>query len=263
MLSVQTGLNSQSAALSQTPSSPVGPALQDEEKKKQSHIPTVEVSAVQSQNLSARVGQFLANQANKPSVSDGASGSIAPTGADGAAPAPAAATTTPPPPPANDGGSSTDRDSDQAALAYSLLQDAQLDEVKDEQRRIRSSEERLLEEDYAAGDDDEDLTYSASQQAPGSLLQDVPPIPPANVGTIVNTDQALPASDTLQEEEPEFSDNEGGEENRESLEETEETTGSSSKRSQPTETTFYRTSVPSGDFSLYFDEAGTYQFAAA
>ncbi|MCO6185611.1 hypothetical protein [Rhizobium sp. L1K21] len=258
MLSVDTGLSSQSAALSQTPSSPLGPAKQDEDKKKQSHIPTVEVSAAQAQGFSPRVGDFLANQTSKSSSASSGTSAVSPTGADGSAPATSVSTATPPPQESENDGSSTGGRSDQAAMALSLLKN----EAAEAPLPGGDGDIRFDEEPREEEVDGDDLTYTASQQPARSPLEDIPPVPPANAGTIVNTNQAVLAQSEGEDQEPEFSDEQRGGDNRESVEETGEAK-ESAKRDQKPDQTPSTTAVKSGDFSLYFDEAGTYQMAAA
>lgn len=80
---------------------------QEEEKKKKSFVPSVEVSAAQSQAMSPRVGDFLVNQSGRSSdKSSSSSNAISPTGLDGTAPpSPPIGGPPPGPPPSGaDGG---------------------------------------------------------------------------------------------------------------------------------------------------------------
>jgi hypothetical protein len=74
--SVSSTLASVSVLTAQSVNTSVGAVAEQEEKKKKSHIPSVEVSAAQSMGLSSRVGDFLVNNA-------GRSGDNASAAADG------------------------------------------------------------------------------------------------------------------------------------------------------------------------------------
>ncbi len=261
MLSVDTGLNAQSAALLQTPSSPLGPTLQDEEKKKQSHIPTVQVSAAQAQNLSARVGDFLANQTTKPQTSGASSDAISPTGADGAPPPAAQAAAPPPPPPAGDGGSSTDGKSEEGAIALALLNEANSDKT-DETDEERYSDEDAANEEAVDDGDEDDATYSASLQPSRNASEGLPSALPPGPGTFVNVDQPNVASSGADASDEEYSEDQKNGREQENVSEAEEAVARSRSDAQP-EKVPAPTTVANGNFSLQFDEAGTYSLAVA
>lgn len=102
--SVSSTLSAVSVLTAQSTGTSVGAAAEQEEKKKKSYVPSVEVSAAQSQAFSARVGDFLVNKSSQSS--DSGSTVAGPTGPDGAAPAGAPPNGPPPGPPPGgaDGG---------------------------------------------------------------------------------------------------------------------------------------------------------------
>ncbi|MCD2173071.1 hypothetical protein [Rhizobium sp. C4] len=78
-------LNSVSVQRAQGVSTSVASPREQEEKQKKISIPSVEVTAAQSQGFAARVGDFLVNKASQSS--DAGSAVSGPTGADGMPPA--------------------------------------------------------------------------------------------------------------------------------------------------------------------------------
>ncbi len=257
MLSVDAGLNSQVAQIAQTPSSPLGPSAEQEEKKKQSHIPTVEVSVAQAQSISPRVGDFLANPATaKSSNGSGSSNSgLAPTGADGVAPPAAAAIATPPATPSDNGGSSTDGEprGEQAAFAAAGA------EASEAEGRFAVSDR--YEQDENAVAIDEDGTYSASQQAPRASSDELPPVPVAAAGSVININQQAEIAAELEDDEAAFAEDERRGEEQEAVEEAEQSRNA--RRADQPAPQQQTTTVANGTFNLQFDEAGTYGFAAA
>ncbi|SOC85096.1 hypothetical protein SAMN05421890_3589 [Ensifer adhaerens] len=100
----------------------VGSPRDNEEKQRKITVPSVEVTAAQSQGFSARVGDFLVNKASQ-STESGASVS-GPTGADGTPPLPMPIGGPPPGPPADGAqaeGQNGESASGNAASILSLL----------------------------------------------------------------------------------------------------------------------------------------------
>jgi hypothetical protein len=118
----------------------VGTAAEQEERKKKSHVPSIEVSAAQSQGLSPRVGDFLVNKASQSNDSgSGVSGASGPDGSPPAGPPPGG-----PPPGAapggpQGGGANNNGGSSSSESALKLLSDDEDSSSTDESSETTSS----------------------------------------------------------------------------------------------------------------------------
>ncbi len=119
---ISSVLGSVTVQRAQGVSTSVASPRDQEEKQRKVSIPSVEVTAAQSQGISARVGDFLVNKASQ-STESGAS-VAGPTGADGAPPAAMPVGGPPPGPPADRSqgeGQNGETTSGRAASILSLL----------------------------------------------------------------------------------------------------------------------------------------------
>lgn len=152
---ISSVLNSVSVQRMQGVSTSVASPREREEAQKKVAIPSVEVTAAQSQGLSARVGEFLVNKASQSSES----GSVVsgPTGLDGRPPAPMPMGGPPPGPPADGAqgeGQNRDAGSSSVASVLSLM-----------------SREASASETENDGDADDAPAGTTSRPGPGANTQ--------------------------------------------------------------------------------------------
>jgi hypothetical protein len=125
MISSVSSMNSVSVLTGLSTNSSTGATAEQEEKKKRAYIPSVEVSAAQSQAFSPRVGDFLTNQSGKStddiSSSSDAISATGPSGVPPSGPPPGGPPPGPPPDGAKGGGQESKGGANQAESLLSLL----------------------------------------------------------------------------------------------------------------------------------------------
>ncbi len=166
MLSVQTKSSAGpvSALTSQPAGTNAGVTAGEEERKKKPHVPTVEVSAMQAQSLSARLGELATNQSST-SRSETSQNTAASAGVDSSAPPAPPSGGLPPSPPSTDSGSSTDGQSLEAGVLASLFAADMSDEAEGTDEPEATSSDSYTEElmEAATGNVvsyEEDSTYT-------------------------------------------------------------------------------------------------------
>ena len=163
---------------------------QEEEKKKKSFVPSVEVSAAQSQAMSPRVGDFLVNQSARSSdKSSSSSDAISPTGLDGSAPpSPPAGGPPPGPPPSGaDGGGQNGQGQGQEQGGFSDAESAlSLLSGDDTTTDTSSSTTTSSSADTGNDGDADDLTAANSNRPQGANTRYANQQQQANGGGIFN-----------------------------------------------------------------------------